>query len=241
MRKIAQYFYPQRQTKVMNEGWACFWHYTLMNDLYDRGFVNEQFMLEFLQTHTNVVFQPGFDEPGYSGINPYTLGYKMFMDIKRICQNPTKEDYQWFPEIAGKDWLQSLDFAMRNFKDESFIAQYLSPHLIRDLKLFSILDDDKESEYEITAIHNEDGYKYIRELLSNQFNLGYNEPNIQVYNVDTRGDRSLTLRFIEHDRRKLHEDTKEVMKHLHYLWGFKVKLEMELQDGNVKLIEECPS
>ncbi len=241
VRKIAQYFYPQRQTKVMNEGWACFWHYTLMNELYDRGFINEQFMLEFIQTHTNVVFQPGFDEPGYSGINPYTLGYKMFMDIKRICQNPTKEDYQWFPEIAGKDWLQSLDFAMRNFKDESFIAQYLSPHLIRDLKLFSILDDDKESEYEITAIHNEDGYKYIRELLSNQFNLGYNEPNIQVYNVDTRGDRSLTLRFIEHDRRKLHEDTKEVMKHLHYLWGFKVKLEMELQDGNVKLIEECPS
>ena len=47
VRKIGQYFYPQRQTQVMNEGWACFWHYHLLNELYDRGKVTDGFMLEF--------------------------------------------------------------------------------------------------------------------------------------------------------------------------------------------------
>ncbi|MDZ4334462.1 MAG: SpoVR family protein, partial [Pseudomonas sp.] len=95
VRKIAQYFYPQRQTQVMNEGWATFWHYTLMNDLYDEGLVTEGFMIEFLQSHTSVVYQPPFDSPYYSGINPYALGFAMYRDIRRICEEPTEEDRRW--------------------------------------------------------------------------------------------------------------------------------------------------
>ncbi len=49
VRKLAQYFYPQRLTKVMNEGWATFWHYTLLNRLFDEGKVDDGFMLEWLQ------------------------------------------------------------------------------------------------------------------------------------------------------------------------------------------------
>jgi len=123
VRKIAQYFYPQRQTQVMNEGWACFWHYTLINALYDEGLLADSFMIEFLQHHTNVVAQPAYDSPWYSGINPYALGFAMWRDLRRICEHPDDEDRAWFPEIAGTDWRRSLDFAMRNFKDESFIAQ----------------------------------------------------------------------------------------------------------------------
>ncbi|RZV49218.1 MAG: SpoVR family protein, partial [Pseudomonadales bacterium] len=48
VRKVAQYFYPQRQTQVMNEGWATFWHYTILNEMYDRGLVTDGFMMEFL-------------------------------------------------------------------------------------------------------------------------------------------------------------------------------------------------
>ncbi|MGB5252531.1 MAG: SpoVR family protein, partial [Sedimenticolaceae bacterium] len=86
VRKIGQYFYPQRQTQVMNEGWASFWHYTLLNRLYDGGYVTDGFMLEVLQSHTNVVAQPSFDSPHYSGINPYALGFAMMRDIRRICE-----------------------------------------------------------------------------------------------------------------------------------------------------------
>ena len=241
VRKIAQYFYPQRQTKVMNEGWACFWHYTLLNEMYDRDLVDDGFMLEFLQSHTNVLSQPGFDSPFYSGINPYTLGYAMFTDIRRICEAPTAEDKNWFPDIAGSDWRETLDFAMRNFKDESFIAQFLSPKVMRDLKLFAVLDDDQRDDLEIAAIHNEHGYRKLRQALADQHNLHSLEPNIQVYSVDHRGDRSLTLRHEQYHRRPLAEDTvPEMLRHIHRLWGFPVKLERSDNGEDYEVLGECP-
>ncbi len=239
VRKIGQYFYPQRQTQVMNEGWACFWHYHLMNALYDRGRVTDGFILEFLQSHTNVVAQPEFDSPYFSGINPYALGYAMMTDIKRICVDPDEEDRKWFPDIAGSNWQETLDFAMRNFKDESFISQILSPQLIRDFKLFSILDDEERTELEVTSIHNDAGYQHIRQALSDQYNLSMNEPNIQVFNVDTRGDRTLTLRHVPHNKVPLADNCAEVMKHLRRLWGFGVRLETLDADGNIQSTEEC--
>ncbi|MGD8347847.1 MAG: SpoVR family protein [Gammaproteobacteria bacterium] len=239
VRKIGQYFYPQRQTQVMNEGWACFWHYHIMNALYDRGKVTDGFMLEFIQSHTNVVAQSDFDSQYYSGINPYALGYAMMTDIKRICVDPDEEDRKWFPDIAGSDWQETLDFAMRNFKDESFISQFLSPRLIREFKMFSILDDEAQSELEVTSIHNDAGYRHIRQALSNQYNLSMNEPNIQVYNVDIRGDRSLTLRHVPHNSVPLAKTSEEVLKHLHRLWGFGVKLECLDEEGEVINTEEC--
>ncbi len=241
VRKIAQYFYPQRQTQVMNEGWATFWHYTLMNRLYDEGYANDGFMIEFLQSHTSVIQQLPFDHPYYSGINPYALGFAMMSDIRRICQEPTAEDHHWFPNIAGQDWIKTLDFAMRNFKDESFIAQYLSPKVMRDLKLFAVLDDDMQEELEITAIHDEAGYRRLRLALADQYNLGSREPNIQVWNVAHRQDRSLTLRHTPYNRRPLHADSaQEVLKHLHRLWGFTVRLETVDEAGQAELIGECP-
>ena len=91
VRVIAQYFYPQRQTQVMNEGCATFVHYTLMNTLFDRGRISEGAMLEILRNHSNVVFQPAFDDPRFSGINPYALGLDMMQDIQRISTEPTAE------------------------------------------------------------------------------------------------------------------------------------------------------
>jgi len=240
VRKTAQYFYPQKQTQVMNEGWACFWHYTIINHLYDQGLVTEKFMLEFLHSHTNVVAQADYTSDHYSGINPYALGFNMFIDIRRMCEQPTAEDKQWFPEIAGSDWLDTLHFAMENFKDESFISQYLSPKLIRDFKLFHIHDDEQNAYVEIAAIHNEKGYKKIREALSSQYNLSQLEINIQVINADIRGDRTLTLRHIPHQNIPLGESTAEVLKHLHYLWQFNVKLVQPNDRGEDETIACCP-
>jgi len=232
-RKISQYFYPQRQTQVMNEGWATFWHYTILNQLYDEGVVGDGFMMEFLQSHTNVVYQPLVGSNHYSGINPYALGFAMMRDIRRICETPTAEDRAWFPDIAGSDWRKTLDFAMRNFKDESFIAQYLSPKLIRDFHFFAVLDDDKADKLTISAIHDEGGYRYIRSQLAEQYNLGSREPNIQVWAVNTHGDRALTLRHTQFQRRPLSGQTDEVLKHIVRLWGFDVHLETVSPGGDV--------
>lgn len=217
----------------------CFWHYTLLNHLYDDGLVNDGFMMEFLQSHTSVVFQPPFDAPYYNGINPYALGFAMMRDIRRICEHPTDEDRDWFPDIAGGDWVKVLDFAMRNFKDESFIAQFLSPTLMREFRLFAIRDDDLEDRLEVTAIHEERGYRRLRQALAEQYNLGTREPNIQVYNVDRRGDRSLTLRHFAHKRRPLGDSVDEILKHIKRLWGFTVRLETVDDQGRVQSLGEA--
>ncbi len=239
VRKVAQYFYPQRQTQVMNEGWATFWHYTLLNRLYDEGLVTDGFMMEFLASHTAVLSQPSFDAPYYSGINPYALGFAMFSDIRRMCEAPTDEDREWFPDVAGRDWREVVQHAMRDFKDESFILQFLSPKVMRDLRLFAVIDDDEDSEYEVTAIHDSMGYRRLREQLASQYNLGDREPNIQVVRADIRGDRSLTLRHNQHNRRPLGDSADEVMRHLHRLWGFPVRLE-SVSNDEVTQTRTCP-
>jgi stage V sporulation protein R len=235
VRKLSQYFYPQVQTKVMNEGWATFWHYTLLNRMYDQKRVDDAFMLEFLHSHTNVVAQRGFDQQSYHGINPYALGFAMMSDVRRICEAPTGEDREWFPELAGADWLKALDFAMRNFKDESFIAQYLSPKLIRDFRLFTISDKAGEPELEVDSIHDEHGYRRVRRMLADQYRRENRLPDIQVTRYDRDGDRSLTLRHNLYRGRPLHDtETNEVMRHLGRLWGFTVRLESVDSEGKAQ-------
>jgi stage V sporulation protein R len=233
VRKVSQYFYPQRQTQVMNEGWATFWHHRLLNQMYDDGWLTDGVMIEWLKSHTNVVYQPGVGQRGYSGLNPYALGFAMYTDLKRICEQPTDEDRQWFPDIAGSPWLATLDQAMRNYKDESFVGQFLSPKLMRDFRLFAITDDEKESELEVSAIHDDAGYRRVRESLSRQYDLGSREPNIQVWNVNLRGDRSLTLRHFQHNGRPLDDGAQEVLRHVARLWGFGVHLESVNAQGDV--------
>src|SRR5690606_18316680 len=122
VRTLAQYFYPQRQTKMMNEGCATFSHYEIMNRLYDRGRIDEGSMLEFLHMHSAVVAQPNFDDRRYGGINPYALGFAMVRDIARICDHPDSEDREWFPDIAGNGQsMATIRDAWAQYRDESFI------------------------------------------------------------------------------------------------------------------------
>jgi spore cortex formation protein SpoVR/YcgB (stage V sporulation) len=229
VRNIAQYFYPQRQTKVMNEGCATFVHHYIMNELHDRGLIGEGPMMEFMHSHSSVIFQPDFDDPRYSGVNPYALGFAMMQDIRRICSSPSEEDREWFPDIAGcGDWRGVLKDAWANYRDESFILQFLSPTVIRSMRMFALTDDSEDPHVEISAIHNEQGFRRVRERLAHMYDLGMHEPNIQVVAADLEGDRMLTLNHIVHAGRKLDPKTmQEVMLHVHNLWGHKVRLDEE--------------
>jgi stage V sporulation protein R len=178
----------------------------------------------------------------YSGINPYALGFAMYRDIQRICQNPTAEDRHWFPDIAGTPWLPTLDHAMRNFKDESFIGQYLSPHLMREMRLFALHDDASARELMVSEIHDENGYRTLRQMLSQQYDLGTREPNIQVWSVNLRGDRSLTLRHTQYQSRPLADDAQEVLRHVARLWGFGVHIErVDAYGNNPVLLHSAPA
>ena len=237
VRKTAQYFYPQGQSKVANEGCATFTHYEIINKMHEEGYLGDDFMMEFFHHHSNVIFQPGFDSQHYSGLNPYTLGFNIFTDLKRMSLDPTEEDKKWFPEIAGKgNWAENFRYIVENFKDETFVLQYLSPKVIRDMKLFSIIDEHDASHYEVNAIHDEYGYKKIRQALSESYNRSRYVPDIQIYNVDVYGDRTLTLEHTPVNNRLLDSGSiSKVLPHVEFLWGFPVRMvENDKEIGTTK-------
>lgn len=232
VRKISQYFYPQSQTQVGNEGFATFTHTYIMNRLHEKGFIDDGAMLEFIKVNSSVLYQPSYKEDYYTGFNPYALGYAIYKDIERICTDPTEEDKRWFPNLIGKDPIEEVKYAAYNFRDESFILQYLSPKVMRDFRMFALGDHD-EDFYEVTEIHNDRGYKDIRTKLAKRYEIGNKIPDIQVYDANLDGDRTLDLRHFMTEGRKLHEkEAKECMKHLHRLWGFDVILTSMDADGN---------
>jgi stage V sporulation protein R len=224
VRKISQYFSPQIQTKVMNEGWASFVHYYIMNRLWEKNMISDGNLLEVLHVHSSVLAQPDFDNKYYSGFNPYALGFDMFMDIKRICENPTKEDNDYFPELVGKNWLDVCLDAVENYRDESFIKQFLSPHLIRKWKMFELVDEENQKEYSVSSIHDRAGYSNIKNSLAQQYSFSQRYPDIQVIDADMLNTRTLTLQYFPYNGMKLKKNIETVLPYIRHLWGFDVKI-----------------
>jgi stage V sporulation protein R len=227
-RKVGQYFYPQRQLQLMNEGFATVSHSEIVHEMDRRGLVDEAFMLEFVDKHSAVLGQQSAG-PGspLKVLSPYKLGYEMFMDIKRRCQNPTDEDKYYFPDQINRPYRDVWFEAVAGFKDESFITQYLSPEVVRKMQLMALLDSDKdEYHYKVSGIADDESFEHMRKYLSNQYDLGYRTPQISIYDVNWSGDRKLKLRHDMNSRRPLDDtETKKVLRHLHYLWKFPVSIE----------------
>jgi spore cortex formation protein SpoVR/YcgB (stage V sporulation) len=237
VRKIAEYFHPQRLTKVTNEGFASFSHYHIMTRLNEKGLITNGSYLEFLQSHTSVVHQPSYDSKYFSGFNPYALGFEMLRDVERMSKNPTAEDKKWFPDFAGGDWVENVKHVAFNHSDSEALDQFVSPKLIRDFHLFSVLDDYRDDKLEISNIHNDTGYRNIRESLAKQYDIDNILPNIQVYDVNRWKDRSITLRHYSNNHKLLHhESAVATLKNLNTIWEFDCV--MESVDENDKVMAE---
>jgi len=123
IREESYYFYPQFNTKIMNEGWASYWHAELFH-LYDG--VSPDDMIEFARLHAGVV-NPG----GRYSINPYYLGYTMLVDIEKRWDQM---------HAAGETALTGREkiFEVRRTEDDlSFLRNYLTPDLVQRLNLFT--------------------------------------------------------------------------------------------------------
>lgn len=225
VRKIAQYFMPQRQTKVGNEGWASFVHYYVMNRLWEKGKISNGNFLEFIHSHSGVLYQPTYDSKHYSGFNPYALGFDIFTDIRRICENPTAEDREYFPTIVDTDWIETCLDAVANYRDESFIAQFLSPHIMRKWRMFEISNQQSNNFVEVSNIQNEKGYNSIRRALSQQYSISYSHPDIQIVDADIRGNRTLSLRYNSVANNRLAASSEKVVEYIKQLWGYPVQLD----------------
>ena len=158
----------------------------------------------------------------------------MMRDIKRICLEPTDEDRAWFPDFAGNsDYMGILRTAWADFRDESFILQFLSPKVMRDFRMFHLRDESENSNVRVEAIHDAQGYKQVRRMLARQYDVGQQDPDIQVTDADLAGSRRLVLTHFVRDGILLDkEECDRTLMHVARLWGYRVRLvEVDTQSG----------
>jgi stage V sporulation protein R len=237
VRKVRQYFHPQPSNKVNNEGCATFVHNEIMQRLNDRGQISDGSYLEALHSNSSVVMQPAFDHPWFSGWNPYALGYAIMKDIKRICLEPTREDERWFPSFAGNsDPYGTLRLAWSDYRDDGLIHNFMSPKVMRDFRIFHIADRPGEPNLKVDSIHDDEGYRKVRSRLARTYDPSYLEPDINVTEVDLMGDRKLVVTHSVVEGRRLNPDsTRDVLKHLHALWGYPVRMAERDAEGDKEL------
>ncbi len=142
VREETVYFVPQIETKIMNEGWASFWHYNILKELE----LPESLHLEFLKRHNDVIAPLG------TGLNPYYLGFKIFEDIEKRY---------------GIDKIFQVRLLER---DESFLRRYLTEDLCRELNLFQYAKI--RSDYVITEVSDKAGWQKIRNVLCDSCGMG---------------------------------------------------------------------
>lgn len=236
VQKTNQYFYPQIKTKIINEGFATFTHYTLMNHLYDAGMIDEGAMIEFLKDHTSVIRQIDYKqakEPISYTLNPYKIGFEIFRDVRRMCESPTDEDRAFFPDIVDKNWMEVVNDIVENYNDQTFILQFLSPKLIRDLRLFiehieeevnyvgRSGDTQNTVHYTILNTHIDSEFRKFKEHLVYKCLPSAFSPNFESeVSTNADGDRMLIIRQV--DSMLLERNSiEETLKYIETLWGSK--------------------
>jgi spore cortex formation protein SpoVR/YcgB (stage V sporulation) len=160
----------------------------------------------------------------------------MMNDIRRICAEPTAEDREWFPHLAGsEDWMGALRQAWAEFRDESFVLQYMSPKLIRDFRMFAVSDDSKDAAMQVKSIHDEQGYKDVRRRLSRHYDVSAQDPDLQITDADLSGSRRLVLTHRVRNGVLLDKtEAERTLQYLAQLWGYRVKLvEQDIEGSRV--------
>ncbi|PRX29462.1 stage V sporulation protein R [Orenia metallireducens] len=200
------YFIPQIETKIMNEGWASFWHYQILQSLD----IPQGLHLEFIKRHNQVI------SPAKGGINPYHVGYKIFNDIKKKYPDQPEKIFE----------------ARELERDESFIRKYLSFDLIQELNLLKY--DEKGDYYVISEVADEDGWKEIRNNLASS--VGMNKiPVIKVVEASKK-EHTLHLKHEYLGDELEMNYAKETLKYIANIWEGPVYLDTVIKDKPKRII-----
>jgi len=211
----SQYFIPQIETKIMNEGWASFMHKRILDTIE----LPQDMHLEFLVRHNQVV------RPIPGSLNPYHLGLKMWEEIERIGNDPTPEERERIgPGKTGRDLL----FETREVdRDVSFLRRWLSERLMRELDLFRY--EHKGDDLVVSDVADDEGWRSVKDTLLRAVGMG-GVPVIRVEDADFGGSRTLLLSHV-HDGRDLQlEQAEKTLGYVHRLWGREVVIDTSV-DG----------
>ncbi len=227
----AAYYLPQIETKIMNEGWATYWHHRIMHALD----LPQEIHMEFLVHHNQVISTQA------TSINPYQLGFVLWHDIRRRAAGEEgtagKVDVGLVQE-AGAEPLPGEEglFKIREVdRDVSFLRRFLGEELMRELDLFEY--EPKGKDLVATRISDPDEWSQVRETLLRRVGMG-GVPAIRVVDADLGRSGALLLRH-EHDGRDLDlEYAEKTLEHVHALWGRRVLLDTVLEDSPTRLSYE---
>ncbi|MFC5558857.1 SpoVR family protein [Ureibacillus thermophilus] len=206
MREEMLYFWPQLETKIMNEGWASYWHQRIMREL----------DLDTAETIEYAKLNAGVLQPSRTSINPYYLGLKIFEDIERRYDNPTEEMKKMGVKPgSGREKI----FEVREIEsDISFIRNYLTKELVEQEDLY--LFEKKGNSYQITT---KDFERVRDQLVSMRVNGGF--PYIVVEDGDYQRNGEL---YLKHSYEGMELDPyylENVLPYVYQLWGRSVHLE----------------
>lgn len=213
------YFLPQMQTKIMNEGWASFWHSRILRELA----LNDNEYVEFCQLNAGVL-SPA---PSRRSINPYYVGVKIWEDILRRWDNPSAEEKDRLGREPGKGLAKLFD--VRELENDiSFLRNYLTEELVEelDLYIYELRDDE-------WVIVEKDWEKTRDMLVSSMTNMGY--PVLYVEDGDYRRNRELYLSHAFEGRELDLAYAEKALQHVYKLWTRPVHLET-IADGEPILL-----
>jgi stage V sporulation protein R len=196
------YFIPTALTKIMNEGWATYWHTELC-----REYLNFNDFNKFAIKHSELMAS--------KGLNPYKIGFMIFQDIR----------HRW-DEMYGEGAGLKKIFEVREFEDDiSFVRNYLTQDICDKCGLFLFEQDKNTGEMVITSTNVDDIKKSIMSELIN-----FGKPLIVVKDKDYNGNREMYM-LHKFDGRELDMDyAVDVMKALHKIWKRAIHLETIVDD-----------
>lgn len=215
-----QYFIPQIETKIMNEGWASYWHHRILNQLD----LSQDLYLEFLVKHNQVLC------PHPGSLNPYHLGFILWHDIEKRCNAEhgiyDPDPFEWTP---GREKIFQIRVSDR---DTSFLRRFLTPDIMRELDLFQ--HEQKGQDRVITKISDEENWEAVKHSLINSVGTG-SIPKMKIVDSDYRKNRSLYL-VHEHDGRDLLlEYAEHCLVHIAKLWERDVYIETTINGKPTRL------
>jgi len=216
-----QYFIPQIETKIMNEGWASYWHREILNNLN----LPQELYLEFLVRHNQVV------RPHPRGINPYHIGLKLWDDIKRRHDNPTAEEIEKYGK-PSKTGMQAIFESRDVDRDVSFLRRFLTEELMREMDMFQY--EPRGEELVISKVSDKESWREVKETLLKSVGMG-SIPVIKIEDADHNHSRILYTKHY-HDGRDLQlEYAERTLAYLHRLWRHEVILETAVNGKKVLL------
>lgn len=224
IREEMIYFIPQMRTKIMNEGWASFFHERIMTNLD----LTPEEHLEFRRLHSSVL-SPG----SRMSINPYYVGYNIFRDIERRWNGEEDPDFpeeNWRGEKAERpvgEGMKKIFEVRRDEADVTFLRKYLTQGLVNRLDMYTYKLEEVNGE-QMWVVQDTDWRRVRDTLLDSMTNFGI--PMIFVEDADYQRHGELLLKHA-YDGKPLDADyTARTLKNIHSLWKRPVHLETQIED-----------